>query len=165
MTRPRSGTEEEMTPLLTPNDVANLLQISIRTVYDRARDLGGFYPAGIGVLRFSPKVLNDLMERSSKGTLAISLSVPGRELLRQGLSDAPGVRRGRSRTPKITKGTTETPLSALANASCVDILKAQALCEHNCPDYASRSGWFTMCAKRYEKLVLLRCASQEKITP
>ena len=33
--------------LLTPEEVAQLLQISIRTVYAQARRLGGFYPAGI----------------------------------------------------------------------------------------------------------------------
>ena len=33
-----------MTQLLTPSDVAELLQISVRTVYDHARRLGGFYP-------------------------------------------------------------------------------------------------------------------------
>lgn len=41
-----------MSPLLTPEEVASLLRISLRTVYENARRLGGFYPAGIRVLRF-----------------------------------------------------------------------------------------------------------------
>jgi hypothetical protein len=48
--------------LLTPKQVAELLQISIRTVYDNADRLGGFYPAGIRVLRFKPEIIHNIME-------------------------------------------------------------------------------------------------------
>jgi Helix-turn-helix domain len=44
-------------PLLTVSDVAKFLQISERTVYDRARELGGFFPVGIRVLRFKPEII------------------------------------------------------------------------------------------------------------
>jgi len=38
--------------LLTPKDVAELLQISEKTVYKHRRKFCGFNPAGLGVLRF-----------------------------------------------------------------------------------------------------------------
>jgi hypothetical protein len=38
--------------LLTPSQVADQLQISVRTVMRHSRALGGFYPAGIRALRF-----------------------------------------------------------------------------------------------------------------
>ena len=51
-----------MTSLLTPPEVAQLLQISIRTVYAQARRLGGFYPAGIRALRFRREAIYAFME-------------------------------------------------------------------------------------------------------
>jgi hypothetical protein len=38
--------------LLTPAQVAELLQVSVRTVMRHAKALGGIYPAGIKCLRF-----------------------------------------------------------------------------------------------------------------
>ena len=38
--------------LLTPDQVAELLQVSVATVRRHSRSLGGFYPAHIRVLRF-----------------------------------------------------------------------------------------------------------------
>lgn len=46
-----------MDPLLWPKEVASLLNISVRTVYKNFRKLGGFYPAGMRVLRFRPDVI------------------------------------------------------------------------------------------------------------
>jgi hypothetical protein len=37
---------------MTPEDVANVLKISVKTVYAQSKKLGGFFPAGIKVLRF-----------------------------------------------------------------------------------------------------------------
>ncbi len=51
-----------MQPLLTPEEVANLLQISIKTVYENALRLGGFYPAGIRKLRFRYEFIQKIME-------------------------------------------------------------------------------------------------------
>ena len=48
--------------LLTVKDVAGLLQIKERTVYDNRKALGGFYPAGIKVLRFRAEVIYGIME-------------------------------------------------------------------------------------------------------
>ena len=73
-----------MTSLLTPKEVANLLKVSPRTVYDRASDLGGFYPAGIRVLRFKQEVIRGCLEGQGKKGLEVQLPVPGA-----------GVRRGR----------------------------------------------------------------------
>jgi hypothetical protein len=38
--------------LLTPQDVADQLQLSVRTIMRHAKELGGFYPCGIRALRF-----------------------------------------------------------------------------------------------------------------
>jgi len=97
----------DMEALLTPDEVKDLLKISIRTVYDRARDLGGFYPAGIGVLRFDPEVLYDILERSKSRPLAVSVPVQGGELLREGFPDSPRVRRSRGRAQKNAQGSKE----------------------------------------------------------
>lgn len=79
--------------LLTPKEVANLLQISPRTVYDRAGDLGGFYPAGIRVLRFRPEIIGGYLEGQDQKGLAIQLPVQGG-----------GVRRGRPRKQARSNG-------------------------------------------------------------
>ncbi len=47
--------------LLTVADVARLLNLSSKTVYKHKRRLGGFYPAGIRVLRFSPETIQELL--------------------------------------------------------------------------------------------------------
>ena len=65
-----------MTPLLTPTDVASLLQISVRTVYEHAGRLGGFYPLGIRRLRFRPEGINEYLERQKEGVLAVRVPVP-----------------------------------------------------------------------------------------
>jgi hypothetical protein len=68
--------------LLTPKGVANLLNISVRTVYDHVRDLGGFYPAGINVLRFNAEVIHGIMEGQNPQGLAVQFPVQERSLRR-----------------------------------------------------------------------------------
>jgi len=63
--------------LLTPRDVSKLLNIAIRTVYDHRTRLGGFYPAGIRVLRFREDKIDELMEGQGQGGLAMGVSIPG----------------------------------------------------------------------------------------
>ena len=55
-----------MDRLLSVKDVAELLNMSSRTVYDHMRELGGFYPAGIRLLRFHPEVIYGVMEGQDK---------------------------------------------------------------------------------------------------
>jgi len=62
--------------LLTTQNVAEMLQIHPRTVYDHAADFGGFYPAGLRVLRFREDVINAYMEGQGKGTLAVPVRTP-----------------------------------------------------------------------------------------
>jgi len=84
----------DSTKLLTVSDVAKLLQISERTVYDNALKLGGFYPANIRVLRFPSRedFLGDLERQKNQGMdLQVQIS---RQILR---------RSGRENTPsKLT---------------------------------------------------------------
>ncbi len=51
-----------ISPLLTPRQVAKLLQLSLATIYAKARSLGGFYPAGIKALRFRRETIHAIME-------------------------------------------------------------------------------------------------------
>ena len=64
-----------MEPLLTVEEVATLLNISPRTVYDHAREMGGFYPFGIKTLRFRREVICGDLERQGPGALAVPISV------------------------------------------------------------------------------------------
>jgi AraC-like DNA-binding protein len=89
--------------LLSVKDVAKLLNISPRTVYDYSRELGGFYPCGIKVLRFNPEDLYDKLERSQARPLALSIPVYGGEPLREGIQYGAGIRRRRSRAQKTAE--------------------------------------------------------------
>lgn len=54
-----------MKKLLTPENVAELLQVSVECVYRNKKALCGFYPAGIKVLRFQEEVLNGIIQNSA----------------------------------------------------------------------------------------------------
>ena len=97
-----------MTSLLTPQQVADLLQISVRTVYDHARDLGGFYPAGLRVLRFNPGVIYGYMEGQGKGSLAISVRVPRGGDNRARVQYATGGRSSKRIAPEGNQGKIKT---------------------------------------------------------
>ena len=66
-----------MKPLLTPEEVAELLQLSLRTIYANAQRLGGFYPAGIRALRFRRDTIHAIMEGPQDRQVAIPVSTPG----------------------------------------------------------------------------------------
>ena len=61
--------------LLTPKQVAEMLSISVRTVYDHSIRLGGFYPAGIKALWFRRDVIEAIMEGHS-----FTINRPGRAI-------------------------------------------------------------------------------------
>jgi hypothetical protein len=73
--------------LLTPEEVADRLQISIRTVYDNKGRLGGFYPAGIRCLRFRKDVIDGILEGSSAEGLDVQVPVQGEWLRRPRIQD------------------------------------------------------------------------------
>ena len=87
--------------LLTPKEVANLLKVSPRTVYDRAVALGGFYPAGIRVLRFRPEVINGYMEGQTDEGMGLQIRVSEKSPRREGVQDQ---ERGRGRPRKAPGG-------------------------------------------------------------
>ena len=76
--------------LLTPSDVAELLQISENTVYKHVKKLGGFKPGGIGVWRFRQEVIYGIMEGQDPETLVLQFSVSKRNLCSQGIQDKKG---------------------------------------------------------------------------
>jgi hypothetical protein len=91
--------------LLTPQDVADLMQISIRTVYDRAHDLGGFYPAGINVLRFRQEVIYGIMEGQNSQGLVLQFRVPEGKLRWEGIQNKTRCVSVQRRTKEASKGT------------------------------------------------------------
>ena len=97
-----------MNPLLTPKEVANLLRISERTVYDHKEELGGFYPAGIRRLRFKQEVIYGHMEESQTRDLALRVSasrekVHGKRLQNKGRGQSR--QRGEKKTGKVREST------------------------------------------------------------
>ena len=92
-----------MQALLTPEEVASLLQLSLRTIYANVRRLGGFYPAGIRALRFRREDSSAIMEGPQELTLEVPVSipelalrqlrVPGQENGSSGNGNAPGEKR------------------------------------------------------------------------
>ena len=69
-----------MNQLLTPDNVAELLQISSKTVYKHKQKLGGFYPAGLRILRFNQEVIHGIMEGQSQEPLVLQVPISGQKL-------------------------------------------------------------------------------------
>ncbi|MBF0259090.1 MAG: helix-turn-helix domain-containing protein [Desulfamplus sp.] len=78
-----------MEKLLTPDDVATLLQISKKSVYKHARDLGGFYLPGVKSLRFKQEVLHVSLERRIR-EMALPVRAGQNTVLREGIPDKEG---------------------------------------------------------------------------
>jgi len=94
--------------LLTASQVAKLLQISARTVYDNKNRLGGFYPAGIRALRFRKEVIDGILERSEAQGLDLPISVRGEKLRRPRVQDE-GLGADRQvRAPKVPQEKVDT---------------------------------------------------------
>ncbi|HCY85370.1 MAG TPA: hypothetical protein DHV36_09580 [Desulfobacteraceae bacterium] len=87
--------------LLTPEDVADLLQVSVKTVYKHKRRLCGFHPAGLRCLRFRRESIYDIME--GRGQVAISVPDVRGSSREERVSDETRGRRRRGRTPKAAK--------------------------------------------------------------
>jgi len=79
-----TGTRQK---LLTPTDVAELLQVSEKTVYKHKHRFGGFYPAGLKVLRFRGDIIDGILQEPKTEGLDISVSVPGEELRKSRIQD------------------------------------------------------------------------------
>lgn len=87
-----------MEKLLTPQDVADLLQISIGTVYSHARTLGGFYPFGIQVLRFRAEDIHERLE--GMGGVTRPLPAQRDKIQRERLQNAERIIRSRGQAGK-----------------------------------------------------------------
>lgn len=86
--------------LLTPQEVALLLKISVKTVYAHATGLGGFYPGGIRVLRFRREAINELVEGQAARGLALSVRGKQEVVCRRGIQDQVRSEGGTRRTKK-----------------------------------------------------------------
>ncbi len=87
--------------LLTPEEVAERLQISVKSVYRNSRNLGGFYPAGIKVLRFREETIRGLMARQAQKGLAVQLPASGQDVRGRGFQNQSG---GQGRTGGASEG-------------------------------------------------------------
>ena len=67
---------DERMKLLTVQEVAELLRVDVRTVYDHRLKLGGFYPAGIRVLRFRRDVIEQILEGPGRERFDALVSAP-----------------------------------------------------------------------------------------
>jgi hypothetical protein len=72
----------EIKPLLTPEKVAEILQISVEAVYKHKHALCGFYPAGIKVLRFREDVIDGIIQNVN-GRVAVRVPEEREALQRQ----------------------------------------------------------------------------------
>ena len=73
--------------LWTAEQVAEALQMSKRTVYNHAKELGGFYPFGIKQMRFHAKRIQECLERSEDQSVAVQVQVQKKVVLREQLPD------------------------------------------------------------------------------
>jgi len=74
-------TKKKETPeLWTPQQVADALNISIKTVYKHAVKMGGFYPFGIGRLRFDGEKIQAHLVCQRQRSMAIRVPIQGSEI-------------------------------------------------------------------------------------
>jgi hypothetical protein len=85
--------------LLSVKEVADLLNVSPRTVYDYSKVLGGFYPAGIKVLRFNQEVICGYMEGQIPKGLVLQIPTLGEGIWKSGVQ----ISEGRGFKPRKTK--------------------------------------------------------------
>ncbi len=76
--------------LLTPSDVAELLQISEKTVYKHSGKFCGFRPAGLGILRFRKEIIYGIMEGQDPKTLVLQFPVSDSNLCRKRIPNKKG---------------------------------------------------------------------------
>ena len=90
--------------LLTPTDVAELLQVSEKTVYKHKHRFGGFYPAGLKVLRFRGDIIDGILQGPKTEGLDISVSVSGQKLRKSRIQDQKRGTRSKGSSKKRIKG-------------------------------------------------------------
>ena len=76
--------------LYTVEEVAQILKVDIRTVYDHRKRLGGFYPAGIRVLRFRKEEIDGIVARPDTQGLEVRGPSQRQEADRRGIQDQGG---------------------------------------------------------------------------
>lgn len=74
-------------PLLTPSDVAELLNISEKTVYKHSEKFCGFKPAGLGILRFRKEIIYGIMEGQDPETLVLQFPVSEQAVCGKGVQN------------------------------------------------------------------------------
>ena len=93
--------------LLTPSEVAELLQISEKTVYKHSDKLCGFKPAGLGILRFRKEIIYGIMEGQDPKTLVLQFPVSKRDIRSERVQDQKRSSVSKRRKKKSTEKSTE----------------------------------------------------------
>jgi hypothetical protein len=81
-----------------------MLQLNVRTIYENAKRLGGFYPAGIRVLRFKEGVIRGIMEGPGNRVMEVPVSASGEALRRRRIQHQGGSADGQGRPPEASIG-------------------------------------------------------------
>lgn len=103
---------DESLPLMTPQEVADLLKISVRSVYRIRADLGGFYLPHLRVLRFRPEVVNACMERDGGAAGGIGFSTAGRSIRAAASKPNPRPKLPKQSIAKVSSSPRPRPLPA-----------------------------------------------------
>ena len=119
-----------MKPLLTPKQVANLLQVSTRTVYDNKHRLRGFYPVGIRRLRFRAEDIDELLEESQERNLALRVPVSREKVHGKRFQDegkGQGCQRGEKKKGKVRESTDSNRHGLFGGSKSVSRLGAKKI--------------------------------------
>ncbi len=92
--------QTEPTKLWTPQQVAEVLQISVKTVYKHSVKLGGFYPFGIGRLRFDGERIQKHILRAGKAVLEIRVPLQKKKNNKVRVSNRKASRNSSTRPPE-----------------------------------------------------------------
>ena len=95
--------------LLTVSQVAKLLKWSVKSVYNHADVLGGFYPFGVKTLRFDKETLIDSLQRQAQRKVSLRLSAAGQTVHQRAVQAAPQGRAGRAGKKGANQKTGQTP--------------------------------------------------------
>lgn len=94
-------------PLLKPSNVAELLNMSEKTVYKHRKKLYGFKPAGLGILRFRKEIIYGIMEGQDPKTLVLQFPVSKQALCGKRVQNKKGSSCSKGRKEKDAEKSTE----------------------------------------------------------
>jgi integrase len=117
-----------MQPLLKPEQVADLLQLSLSTIYAEVDRLGGFYPAGIKRLRFRQEVIDAIMEGPRSGKYRCQFQYLGCRYSKTGFNTIKAAEKWKvERQTELEKEAQNPPSPKTPSASVSEVLTLETL--------------------------------------